>query len=635
MKSWPFIRRVLASTAAALIAVIAVVAVLSAALDAGYLRGPFVRFLTAHAGRKIQIDGALETHFLSRHPRMTAERVTIGNPPWTPPGVTAEIEKIGLVFQIPGFGHSFGIQRLEMDAATLHLVRDSRGHANWQRTDPDRGPQGDLPLIRSLSMRRAHVVLDDARGHLQFKGTVSAQDATGTGAAPPLRIEGAGELNGREATFEITADPLASASRRNAYGFAFAERSSGSRLTGSGSLTRAFDFEEIGAPFEASGEDLEDLYFLTGVRLVNTGSYRLSGKGARRGTHTLFSNLTVTSGQSDVQANVSIDSASGPRKFTAEFESRMIRTADLGLRAAGREHDPEAERLLLSNAMLNPSAVRRGDWVVQFRGRRIDVHRVSLHEVSAKMTIDQGVLAVAPLQADVLGGKLTAHLKVDARTDSPASDVDLKLAGVQLGQLDHKDAGPPPAEGALQARVRVRGQGRSIHQVAASANGTVTAVVTHGTIRTSLAELTGIDLRALGLMLTKNKQETGIRCVVAGLQAHDGILEAQSLIADTDPVLITGEGQLHLDSESLDFKLRGHPKSVRLFRLRAPVLVRGTLIHPAIGIEARKAVAQTAEAVALGVVLTPLAGMLAFVDPGLAKDADCASLQVQATASSR
>ena len=40
----------------------------------------------------------------------------------------------------------------------------------------------------------------------------------------------------------------------------------------------------------------------------------------------------------------------------------------------------------------------------------------------------------------------------------------------------------------------------------------------------------------------------------------------------------------------------------------------------------RHAFAQTAEAVVLGVVATPLAAVLAFVDPGLAKDADCAAL---------
>ena len=69
--------------------------------------------------------------------------------------------------------------------------------------------------------------------------------------------------------------------------------------------------------------------------------------------------------------------------------------------------------------------------------------------------------------------------------------------------------------------------------------------------------------------------------------------------------------------------------------MRAPILVRGTLVHPAVSIEARHAVGQTAQALALGVVLTPLAAALAFVDPGLAKDADCASLQEQAITSAR
>jgi hypothetical protein len=40
-------------------------------------------------------------------------------------------------------------------------------------------------------------------------------------------------------------------------------------------------------------------------------------------------------------------------------------------------------------------------------------------------------------------------------------------------------------------------------------------------------------------------------------------------------------------------------------------------------------VAQTGGAIALGVVLTPVASLLAFVDPGLAKDANCADLVAQ------
>ena len=48
---------------------------------------------------------------------------------------------------------------------------------------------------------------------------------------------------------------------------------------------------------------------------------------------------------------------------------------------------------------------------------------------------------------------------------------------------------------------------------------------------------------------------------------------------------------------------------------------------PLIGTEARNSLAQTDEAVFLGIVLTQLAAVLAFVDPGLAKDANCAALR--------
>jgi AsmA family protein len=624
------IRRALLWIASGVTAAIVLIAVLSTALDAGYLRQPFIRFLAAHTGRKIQIGGVLETHFFSITPRVIAEQVTIGNPPWTPPGTTAEIEKIALIFQLPWIGRSFGIQRLEMHAATLHLMRDAAGHANWQRTDPDKGPEDSLPIIRSLSMRSAHVVLDDARRHLRFDGMVTAEDEKGSAKLQPLRIEGTGALNGREAAFEITGDPLATADHQRAYHFTYSEHSSGSRLTGSGLLLRPFEFDSLDTTFEAAGADLKDIFFLTGVTLVDTGSYRFSGKLARRGTHSEFSDLVVTSGQSDVRGSVSIESAHGRPHFQAHITSQLLRLSDLGKRAAGREPAADADTLLLSNAMLSPKEVRRGDWVVHYRAREVDVGRVPLHQVSAKMTVDHGILVVAPLLADVLGGTLNVHLKTDARTDIPTSDVDLKLSDAQLEQFYHK-TGPPLVAGSLQARVSVAGQGRSVHEVAASANGTVTGVVTHGTIRSSLAELTGIDLRALGLILTNNKEQTGMRCVVASFLARDGTLNAQRLVADTDPVLITGEGQLHLDSESLDFALRGHPKSFRLFRLHAPLWVRGTIIHPTIGIQVRNKDDQSETGEAVGAATMPLPAVLSFVDPGLAKDENCASLQQPAS----
>ncbi len=618
------IRRWLIWTVLAAVALIVTAAGLAVAVDAGYLRGPFIRFLAARTGRQIQVAGTLDAHIFSLNPRLIAERVAIGNPPWMPPGLTAEIGRISLVIQLPAFGHSFGIERLEMQNATLRLVRDSTGHANWQSTDPDKGPGPNLPIVRSLSMPNAYVVLDDALRHLQFEGTVSAQNANAAGALQPLRIEGLGQLNGRAATFEIIGDPLGTASHERPYRFTFAERSSGSRLTGRGLLSRPFNFDAFDTRFDAAGADLKDLYFLTGVTLVNTGPYRLSSSLTHRGTNSKFSDLVVSSGQSDMRGTVSIDTSSGRPKLDADVNSQFLRMADVGARAAGRG-PAVGTPLLLSNAMLSPSLVRHGDAVVNFHARHVEIGGVSLHMVAAKATIDHGVLTIAPLSADVLEGKLFAKLKLDARTEVPAADFNLKITGLQLGQLVHKGPGQPPVEGLLQARVAITGQGSSVHQVAASANGTVTAVLPHGAIRASLAELTGIDLRGLGLLITKSKQEANVRCGVASFKAHDGTLTAQSLVLDTDPVLIIGNGQIHLDTETIDMAVRGHPKSLRLFRLRSPVLVRGTLSHPSIDIQARNSAAQTTEA-ALDLVLSPLAEALGFVDSGLAKDADCAAL---------
>jgi len=120
-----------------------------------------------------------------------------------------------------------------------------------------------------------------------------------------------------------------------------------------------------------------------------------------------------------------------------------------------------------------------------------------------------------------------------------------------------------------------------------------------------------LDFRGLGLMLTRNKEDTPIRCGVASFKAHDGTLTAQTLLIDTDPVLITGSGTIQLDSEALDLELKGHPKHLRVLRLSAPFLVQGTLAHPSISIEKgnRK---------------------LKLIDPGHAKDADCGTLLAQA-----
>jgi len=112
-------------------------------------------------------------------------------------------------------------------------------------------------------------------------------------------------------------------------------------------------------------------------------------------------------------------------------------------------------------------------------------------------------------------------------------------------------------------------------------------------------------LRGLGLLLSQDKRETAMRCVVGIFKERDGTLTIDDFVADTEPVLISGTGQIQLAGESLDLALRGEPKSVRLFHWRSPILIKGTLLHPSIEVHPEK---------------------LQIVDRGAARDADCAAL---------
>jgi len=599
--------RTLGGVAALVVLLLAVLVLVQA-----HLKDPIVRYVSGQSQRQIRVDGAFQARIFSLHPRFIAEDVVIGNPAWMPPGQTAEIGHLELTYALLP---NFRLHTVVVERATLHLVRQENGHSNWQARAPGSGRGTGPPLIHSLRMPKARVFFDDARRRLKFDGVITAQDLADGGPTPPLRIEGTGQLNGRPANFALNSDPLATVTRDKPYGFDFMEASSGTLLTGHGEVPKPFDFHYLNLQFESTGPDMKDLYFLTGLSLPETGGYHLTGKFNRQDHHLEFNDLQARSGESDVHGTLVVDTQRGgaPSHTKADLRSKLLRTADLGAQAAGRG---KPSTLLFSDTPIHLQGARHTIAEIDFHAETLEMGRVPVRDVATQVKINLGTIEVTPLSATVRDGKVKGGIKIDVTKDVPRADVDLRVSHVNLGTS---------IEGPLQGRIALEGKGNSLHDLASNATGTITAVLPHGAMRSSLAELAGFDLRGLGLMATGNQEDTGIRCGVASFDVKKGTLTAQRLLVDTDPVLITGDGTIDMDSEALDLKLIGRPKHPRL-RVRAPLLVHGTLKHPTFSTDARKPMAQAGGAIALGVLLTPVAAMLAFVDPGLAKDSDCGAL---------
>src|SRR5579863_4120289 len=172
---WP-IRVLLACLAALLLFVIACL------IDANFLRSVITRYASSRSGRTIRIEGNLTAHLLSRAPRLTAERVSIGNPAWMPPGPTAEMGTLSLSIELlPLLRGSLVLDRLEADNASLHLMRTVDGRANWQARPPTEAAGKGLPLMHFFSLPNARIELHDDRRHLDFAGTISAAETHSSG----------------------------------------------------------------------------------------------------------------------------------------------------------------------------------------------------------------------------------------------------------------------------------------------------------------------------------------------------------------------------------------------------------------------------------------------------------------------
>ena len=597
--------RLAKSAAAALLLVIVTLAGVLLGWNAGLLRSSFVRFVSWQSGRPIEVRGALRLHLLTRNPRIEAEQVTIGNPPWTKPGIMAEVSNLTVTFA-PLLSHESGLSLLKIDTARLQFMRDSAGYANWQRDNPDKSPGAPLPMIHALELAHTHLTLVDERLHLVFEGDLSV---VGLDSAQALQMEGAGTLNQHAVTFRLKGDPLGSVSLDKPYAFEFDERSSGTGLTAHGSLPRPFDLGLVDAEFDASGADLRDLYYLVGVSLPNTGTFHLRGHMVRRGSETLFDDLKVASGQSDLQGRVSLNTQKGGRTLVhADLSSALLRLADVGLRAAGRDPHPDAPPKLFSDVQLITPATRRVDAVGKYHARRLLLSREEVTDLSAPFTLERGLIKAPEVTGHFMGGNFVLHLDADANQTPARARIEMTLTGLQLAQMPHK-AEPPPYEGSLLLQIRAQGRGDSLHALAADADGSLSARLLQGILRDSLAELTGVDLRGLGLTLTRSTRDVAVHCAAADFEIHTGVMQSTRFFIDSEPVFISGEGRVLLDSETVDFKLRGEPKRLRILRVKAPVLAQGTLLQPKFSV----GVAESG---------------LRLVDRGTPHNADCTALQL-------
>jgi uncharacterized protein involved in outer membrane biogenesis len=619
--------------------VVLVVVLVLAFMDWNSLRGPVARVASVRLGHPVRINGDLQVHLLSLEPTVSIGGLEIGNPAWAGGGFMAHAERVVVQVKLLHLFKGTAILPLvRIERPVLHLVRAKDGRVNWSlhRGEPRYGRAPKLPVIQRLEMDPGEVTFSDARRELDFRGTVSAREAGADRTSRPFRLSGTGTMNGQPFRFDVHGGPLMNARRDAAYPFEANIIAGTTQVAMRGNLPKPFDLGYMNAGFNMAGADMSDLYYLSGLAFPNTRPFRMTGRLSRTGTVVSLIGLTGTIGDSDMRGDVSVDLAHLRPQVHAAVTSKALDLDDAATWFGRKERAKSAERdadRIFPDAQLRVARVRSTDVQLNYQATEVHSAHLPIRAMTLTLNMIDGVLKFDPVAVSLPAGEIKGTVSIDAREDTARTAVDARISGVQLSQFKRKkNTDPPPFEGVLQGRVQLTGRGNSVRQFMAASNGAATFVVPHGEVRDSLAEMSSVNLsRGLGLMFAKDQDKTTVRCGVANLKDADGTLHVENLVFDTQNVLVTGKGTINLGTERYDLEILGHPKKLRLFRVKSPVAIRGPLLKPALSVNPDgRALEQGGIAAALAAVAGPLGAVVAFVDPGLAKDADCSSLRQDA-----
>ena len=615
---------------------ITVLAVLVAAivtlyfLDWNQMRGPVGRYLSHRSGREVRIDGNLAVKLFSWQPSVDAGGIYVGNPKWVGTAQAAKVKRLRVEFRLmPLIFGKVIIPLLKVDEPDILLMRDESGRTNWDSGGRNPNEAIKLPPIRRFLVSNGHVRIDDAVRKLHFTGTVNSSEELGSNAAA-FTLLGDGTLNKNKFMADVKGGPLLNVDSSKPYNFHADVHAGETHAVVNGAITEPFHLDRFTAGINVSGPSLADIYFLTGLVLPHTPPYHLTVNVQREGTFYRLNDINAMLGGTDLEGNLTVDASDRIPVLGGRVASRLLKFEDLGSVVGGGKAAPVQSKYMLPETELHTERLRQTNAEVDYSAVSISSRDFPLRSLATHISVQGGVMNLKPLAFTFTQGKLSGSIRIDARKDIPTSSVDARITDVRAENFIK--GSDKPITGLLEARAVLTGTGKSVHAAAANASGTFTAVVPSGGMRHSLAEWMGVDvLSALSLNLSGDTSNTNLRCAVASFDTRNGVMTSRQFVIDTDPVRMDGRGTINLGDEVLDIQMLGKPKNFQLMRVRAPITITGSLEHPKVGVKAGAAVAQGGIALALGFI-NPLAAILAFVDPGLAKDANCGPLLADAKA---
>ncbi|WP_267191084.1 AsmA family protein [Xanthomonas dyei] len=624
--------------------VAAVLVIFVLLFDWNWLRGPVERIVSAKTGRDFHL-GHLDVD-LGRTTTVRGERLQLGNTAWSKRGAMAELNAAEIDVELwPLLRGKVRLPEIRLDQPTVLLEAGNDTHpGNWV-FDPQNG-DGSMPRLGRLLVTKGRLqyIDDDARSDIDVAINSLAPPPSDQRAAP-IGIAGKGRWRGYPFTLKgDTASPLELSQSEHPFRIDLRGSAGATRTHVRGTLTNPFQFRVFDLQMALSGQDMEDLYPLTGVAMPSTPPYTLDGRLRRDGDVWRYEKFTGTAGDSDLSGTAEVDLRNKRPFLRADLASKRLDFDDLAGfigappktgadESANAEQKKQAAQLAASARVLpttpyDLSKLRAMDAQVRWRAQRINAPSWPLDDMDASLTLKDGLLQLDPLNFGVAGGDIRSTIRMDARNPVIVTQLKAGIRGIRLDRLFPDATLAKQASGAIGGELDLRGRGNSIAAMLGSADGSIGVGMGRGHVGNLIMELAGLDIaESLKYLFTKDRQ-IPVRCMFGDFGVQDGLMQSRALAFDSTDTIIVGEGNISLKNETLDLLLRPRPKDHSILSLRSPLRIGGTFKDPSFHPDFKALGLRGAIAVALGTIAPP-AALLATFEPGPGKDSDCGGKYAQ------
>jgi uncharacterized protein involved in outer membrane biogenesis len=329
--------------------------------------------------------------------------------------------------------------------------------------------------------------------------------------------------------------------------------------------------------------------------LPDVGPVKVSAKVRSRGKVIEIRDLVARIGKSDLAGSATVDTGGKRPSASAKLRGSLIDLTEL--EPAAEKSDPgdatakPAEGKVFPDSPLPFDVLEKANGNIEIAVDRLVTPKLTLNKVNVVAKLDNGNLTVK-LVAHIAGGKVGGTIDIDSRAKPAKFTADFDAKKVSIGMLTKQIRGYETSKGLdSDLKMKLRGQGDSVRTLMGGLDGDIRLKIGEGRLNNDVLGRVGGDLftQILGVAVPADEEDkvTILNCGVVRFAIENGDAVAdETLVMETDKVLVKGGGLIDLKTEKLDIGANlTARKGIRIGAgtLSSLVRVQGTLAKPQLG----------------------------------------------------